>query len=149
MYNWFYLDRRSFVRLLQDELGENFGLYLMSYGFDTAVSFLIGETTDEILFNIQQTISRFRCQKEICSINCILCSLTLPRYAKLNWFIQRLLAMNPHSSAFVRNPALHLSTTKLMKTQFERKDSSIFGLTTTIVIILLVVFVYLLFCLLN
>lgn len=108
MDNWFYLDRQSFLLTLDNELGPTFSSILKSYGFDTAVSFFIGETSDEIISKIQNTFTRYRCKKQICSNNCVTCLLTPPQYAKLTWFTQRLLVMSPHSQSFTKK--IHFST---------------------------------------
>ena len=55
--NWFFMDRLTFNNLLNEELGERLTSSLISQGFDTPVSFLIGETSDEILIKIQQIFS--------------------------------------------------------------------------------------------
>ncbi|CAF4963008.1 unnamed protein product [Rotaria sp. Silwood1] len=102
MENWFYMNRMTFEDVRNDELGVNLTEKLLSIGFDLPVSFLIGETSDEILIKIQQTYSREVCGKIICNENCVLCSFNPPTYAKLAWFVQRLLIMNPIRKTFIK-----------------------------------------------
>lgn len=102
MTNWFYMDRRTFGELLYDELGPSLAPFLLSYSYDTPISFMIGETPDDILSKIQETFSLFNCQRKLCNENCLNCSITLPNYAKLYWFIQRLLIMSPLSKPFIK-----------------------------------------------
>jgi hypothetical protein len=148
MNNWFYMDRNTFAKLLFDELGQNLALNLIAIDFDTAVSFLIGETSDEILTKIQQTFSRRFCHKIICNEHCITCSLSPPNYAKLAWFVQRLFIMSPLSKPFIRKT----SSSKLLNdnsTSIQRKntttssssndDCSLCGSLIIIIIFLIVV----------
>jgi hypothetical protein len=102
MTNWFYMDRKTFKAVLNDELGANLTERLISFDFDLPISFMIGETSDEILTKIQQTFTRQICHKTICTDSCISCSLNPPIYAKLAWFVQRLLIMSPLSKPFVK-----------------------------------------------
>ena len=95
MPNWFYMNRHTFVTLLHDELGSGLASSLIRIGFDSPVSFLIGETSNDILVQIQRTFSRYYCCKLICTDQCLSCSLTPPNYAKLIWFVQRLSIMSP------------------------------------------------------
>ncbi|CAF4102443.1 unnamed protein product [Rotaria sp. Silwood2] len=96
----------TFVNLLNDELGPNLTGKLLSLDFDLPVSFMIGETSDEILTKIQQTFSRRICRKIICNEHCTLCSLNPSTYAKLTWFVQRLLVMNPLRKPFIKQISL-------------------------------------------
>jgi hypothetical protein len=59
---------------------------------------MIGETLNEILSKVQQTLSRHIFHKFICNDQCLLCSLTPPIYAKLVWFVQHLII----NKSFVR-----------------------------------------------
>jgi hypothetical protein len=102
MDNWFYMDRKTFERLLFDELGTNLAPPLISMGFDTPISFMIGVTSDEILSKIQQTISLLHCRKTTCNDHCLTCSILPPHYAKLFWFVQRLIIMSPLSKPFIK-----------------------------------------------
>ena len=102
MDNWFYMTHITFKGVLNDELGERLTSDLVILGFDTPVSFLIGETSNEILTKIQQTFSNYICRKINCNVRCILCSLNPPSYAKLAWFVQRLLIMSPISKPLVK-----------------------------------------------
>jgi hypothetical protein len=107
MNNWFYMDRLTFERLLIDELGRNLTQKLFEVDFDTPVSFLIGETADQILTKIQETFSRSICSKMICNDRCIFCSQNPSTYAKLTWFIQRLLIMSPLKKPFIKQPSIN------------------------------------------
>ncbi|CAF3667950.1 unnamed protein product [Rotaria sp. Silwood1] len=102
MDNWFYMDRMAFEDVLMNELGVNLTEKLLSIDFDLPVSFMIGETSDEILIKIQQTFSREICGKIICNENCLLCSFNQSTYAKLAWFVERLLIMSPIRKAFIK-----------------------------------------------
>ncbi|CAF1380570.1 unnamed protein product [Rotaria sordida] len=102
MDNWFYMDRMAFQNILMNELGVNLTEKLLLIDFDLPVSFLIGQTSDEILLKIQQTYSRKVCGKIICNENCLSCSFNPPTYAKLAWFVRRLLIMNPIGKAFIK-----------------------------------------------
>ncbi|CAF3827318.1 unnamed protein product [Rotaria sordida] len=102
MDNWFYMDRITFENVLYNELGVNLTGKLLSIDFDLPVSFLIGETSDEILIKIQQIYSHKVCGKIICNENCISCAFNPPTYAKLAWFVQRLLIMRPIRKAFIK-----------------------------------------------
>ncbi|CAF3735101.1 unnamed protein product [Rotaria sp. Silwood1] len=46
------------------------------------------------------------CGKIICNKNCVPCSFNPPTYAKLAWFVQRLLITNPIRNAFIKQTAL-------------------------------------------
>ncbi|CAF1116602.1 unnamed protein product [Rotaria sp. Silwood1] len=105
MDNWFYMNRMTFENVLKDELGVKLTEKLLSIDFDHPVSFLIGETSDEILTKIQQTYRLEVCGKIICNENCVSCSFDSPTYAKLAWFVQRLLIMNPIRKAFIKEKA--------------------------------------------
>ena len=102
MSNWFYLTRHGFEQLLHDELGRGLASALTSIGFDSPVSFLIGETSNDILNQIQQIFSRYFCHKLHCTDQCLSCSLTPPSYAKLTWFVQRLAIMSPLTKPFIK-----------------------------------------------
>ena len=102
MTNWFYMNRKTFSTLLHDELGSTLASKLISIDFDTPVSFMIGETSNEILSKIQQTLSRHICQNLFCNDQCLLCSLSPPNYAKLTWFVQRLIIMSPLKKPFIK-----------------------------------------------
>ncbi len=104
------MNRKTFSTLLHDELGATLAFKLISIDFDTPVSFMIGETLNEILSKIQQTLSRHVCHKFICNDQCLLCSLTPPNYAKLAWFVQRLTIMSPLTKPFIKPT----STNKLL-----------------------------------
>ncbi|CAF1161874.1 unnamed protein product [Rotaria sp. Silwood1] len=106
MNNWFYMDRITFENLLNDELGPKLTKKLLLLDFDLAISFMIGETSNEILTKIQQTFSRKICRKIICDEHCILCSFNPSTYAKLSWFVQRLLVMSPLSKPFIKQISL-------------------------------------------
>ncbi|CAF3691189.1 unnamed protein product [Rotaria socialis] len=106
MSNWFYMNRMTFTSLLADELGPNLAGKLLSMDFDQPVSFMIGETSHEILTKIQQTFSRQICGKNICDDHCVSCSLSPPIYAKLIWFVQRLLLMSPLHKPFIQQISL-------------------------------------------
>ncbi|CAF3148987.1 unnamed protein product [Rotaria sp. Silwood2] len=129
MNNWFYMDRITFQRLLKDELGSNLTKILSSLDFDRPVSFMIGETSYEILTKIQQAFSRQICHKIICNEHCILCSLYPSTYAKLNWFVQRLLIMSPYRKPFIKQ----ISSVKLSNEDFSSmKDKNITAAHNTI-----------------
>ncbi|CAF1977545.1 unnamed protein product [Rotaria magnacalcarata] len=96
------MNRMTFTSLLSDELGPNLTGKLLSVDFDQPVSFMIGETSDEILTKIQQTFSRQICGKNICDDHCVSCSLSPPVYAKLIWFVQRLILMSPLRKPFIQ-----------------------------------------------
>ena len=115
MTNWFYMNRSAFASLLNDELGENLTRKLLSFDFDIPVSFMIGETSDEILIKIQQTFSRHICRTTICNDHCLSCSLSPPMYAKLAWFVQRLIIMSPISKPFVKKLSSANQDLKCMK----------------------------------
>jgi hypothetical protein len=100
--NWFYMDRKSFRKVLTDELGSLLTKRLLEIDFDTAISFMIGETAEEVLIKIQQSLSRLFCNKIICNAYCTSCALMPSSYAKLTWFVQRLLIMSPISKPFVQ-----------------------------------------------
>ncbi|CAF3307167.1 unnamed protein product [Rotaria socialis] len=106
MNNWFYMSRMTFTSLLNDELGPHLTGKLLSLDFDHPVSFMIGKTADEILTKIQQTFSRQICGKLICHHDCVSCSLSPPTYAKLIWFVQRLLIMSPLRQPFTKQISL-------------------------------------------
>lgn len=96
----------AFTSLLHDELGSNLTGKLLSFDFDHPVSFMIGKTTDEILAKIQETFSRQICGKLNCHRDCVSCSLSPPTYAKLIWFVQRLLIMSPLHQPFTKRISL-------------------------------------------
>jgi hypothetical protein len=100
--NWFYMDRLNFKNLLTDELGPLLTKCLIELDFDTAVSFMIGETVEEVVTKIQQSLSRLVCRRIICNNYCISCALLPSSYAKLSWFVQRLFIMSPISKPFVQ-----------------------------------------------
>ncbi|CAF0925288.1 unnamed protein product [Rotaria sordida] len=106
MNNWFYMNRITFKNLLNDELGSNLTKKLLSLDFDHPISFMIGETSDEILIKIQQTFSRKICHQFICNEHCISCSFNPSTYAKLTWFVQRLLIMSPLRKPFIKQISL-------------------------------------------
>lgn len=105
----------TFTNLLRDELGSNLTEKLLSMDFDHPVSFLIGETSEEILEKIQQTFSRQICGQFICHDNCVLCSLNPSTYAKLTWFVRRLLIMSPLQKPIVKKVS-HIANTGLIST---------------------------------
>ncbi|CAF3188544.1 unnamed protein product [Rotaria sp. Silwood2] len=94
-----------FENVLNDELGVNLTEKLLSIDIDLPVSFLIGETSDEILIKIHRTYSREVCGKIICNENYVLCSFNPLTYAKLAWFVQRLLIMNLIRKTFIKQIA--------------------------------------------
>jgi hypothetical protein len=100
------MDRMAFENVLNDEFGRGLTEVLIKCDFDTPVSFMIGETSEEILRKIQQTFSRRICRKIICNDQCISCSLYPSTYAKLAWFVQRLLIMSPLSKPFIKQTTL-------------------------------------------
>ncbi len=124
MSNWFYMNRQAFEMLLFDELGTHLAHHVISIGFDTPVSFMIGKTSNEILSKIQATFSRKFCSKIICNDHCLSCSLSPPDYAKLVWFVQRLSIMSPLSKPFIKK------TSSL--TLLNDNSTSIKGKNTTI-----------------
>ena len=110
MSNWFYMNRHTFVTLLHDELGSELASSLIRIGFDSPVSFLVGETSNAILVQIQQTFSRYYCEKLNCTDQCLTCSLSPPNYAKLIWFVQRLSLMSPLTKPLIKQtPSKNLS----------------------------------------
>ncbi len=102
MENWFHMDRMTFERLLDEELGINLTTKLFSIDFDSPISFLIADTPHEIIGKIQQTLSKMICSKMICKDSCVKCSLHPSSYAKLVWFLQRLLIMSPFTKSLMK-----------------------------------------------
>lgn len=148
MENWFYMDRKTFINHLHDELGPCLAPVLISCSFDTAISFMIGETSDDILLKIQQIFTQFFCRKRICTENCLLCSITLPNYAKLSWFIQRLLIMRPLSSkTFIKKISSFTTIQQNMKTT-NQHYLSLGEISGTIFVITILFLIYTFFCLL-
>ncbi|CAF3331512.1 unnamed protein product [Rotaria socialis] len=125
MNNWFYMNRMTFTSLLHDELGPNLAGKLLSFDFDHPVSFMIGKTADEILTKIQETFSRQICGKIICHRDCVLCSLSLPTYAKLIWFVQRLLIMSPLHQPFTKRISLSKENFSFIAEKVETNDINI------------------------
>lgn len=101
------MDRLEFVDLLRDELGENLAKHLIWIEFDRPISFMIGETSEEILSKIQQATSLRHCRKINCYEHCFVCSLNPAVYAKLFWFVQRLLIMSPLTKPFIKPKSLN------------------------------------------
>ncbi|CAF3189259.1 unnamed protein product [Rotaria sp. Silwood2] len=94
-----------FENVLNDELGVNLTEKLLSIDIDLPVSFLIGETSDEILIKIHRTYSREVSGKISCNENCVSCSFSPLTYAKLALFVQRLLIMNLIRKTFIKQIA--------------------------------------------
>jgi hypothetical protein len=145
MNNWFYMDRPTFECLLREELGTYFANVLIEYHFDTPISFMIGETPNEILAKIQLVFSRNCCHKRMCSDQCLVCSFSPPLYAKLAWFVQRLLIMSPFTKPFIKPTSL---TTLINNdsTSIAKKNSTSniypYGATSTIMILFAIMFLF-------
>ncbi|CAF1624656.1 unnamed protein product [Rotaria magnacalcarata] len=125
MNNWFYMNRMTFTSLLHDELGSNLTGKLLSFDFDHPVSFMIGKTADEILTKIQETFSRQICGKISLHRDCVLCSLSPPTYAKLIWFVQRLLIMSPLHQTFTKRISLSKENFSCIAEKVETNDINI------------------------
>ncbi|UJR29934.1 hypothetical protein I4U23_017481 [Adineta vaga] len=160
MNNWFYMDRLEFHNLLDDQLGNNLANILISLEFDTSISFLIGETSEEILTKIQQTISGSFCRRINCYESCINCSLNPAAYAKLFWFVQRLLIMSPLTKPFIKptiitnedfnrikDKTIHLNQKETSKNNQNLIKSSFssFKKTAPMIIILILIIIFALF----
>jgi len=142
------MNRKTFEMLLSDELGAHLSQQVISVGFDTPVSFMIGETSNEILSKIQQTFSRKFCSKTICNDHCLSCSLNPPNYAKLAWFVQRLSIMSPLTKPFIKQTSsvtlLNDNSTSVKGknatiNSSSNEDCSVCQLLTVIIIILIVI----------
>jgi hypothetical protein len=140
MDNWFYMNRKTFENLLYDELGANLAQKLISIDFDIAVSFMIGETTNEILTKIQQTFSRKFCRKINCNDHCLSCSLSPPNYAKLAWFVQRLIIMSPLTKPFIK----HNSSSKSLNDSKDKNTTNCSD-SENLIIVLLILFIIIIF----
>ncbi|CAF3928236.1 unnamed protein product [Rotaria magnacalcarata] len=115
----------TFTSLLHDELGSNLTGKLLSFDFDHPVSFMIGKTADEILTKIQETFSRQICGKISLHRDCVLCSLSPPTYAKLIWFVQRLLIMSPLHQTFTKRISLSKENFSCIAEKVETNDINI------------------------
>ncbi|CAF4067745.1 unnamed protein product [Rotaria magnacalcarata] len=115
----------TFTSLLHDELGSNLTGKLLSFDFDHPVSFMIGKTADEILTKIQETFSRQICGKISLHRDCVLCSLSPPTYAKLIWFVQRLLIMSPLHQTFTKRISLSKENFSCIAEKVEINDINI------------------------
>ena len=135
MNNWFYMNRMTFTSLLQDELGPNLTEKLLSLDFDHPVSFMIGKTSDEILTKIQQTFSRQICGKIIYHDDCVSCSLNPSTYAKLIWFVQRLLIMSPLHKPFIKRISSANEDFSHIKDKETRENTSIVDLQQELIFV--------------
>ncbi len=151
MTNWFYMNRKAFEILLNDELGANLASKLISIDFDTPVSFLIGETSNEILSKIQETFSRNYCRKIICTDQCLTCSLSPPNYAKLIWFVQRLIIMSPLTKPFIKQTSSEkfLHDKSNQQGTSSTNDISYKEEALMLIIMMIIIIIVFFFCLLS
>jgi hypothetical protein len=139
------MDRPTFESLLREEFGTYFANMLIAYHFDTPISFMIGETLNEILTKIQLTFCRNSCRKTMCSDQCLICSFSPPLYAKLTWFVQRLLIMSPFTKPFIKPTSLttliNNDSTSIAK---KNPTSNIYpyGATSAIMILFAIMFLF-------